>query len=81
MEPIRWNRREFLQNSGLVVGLGAFGGVSIVLDRADPVVGSEPVRWAASELLRALADRGVQVQMREQMAQVPSRDFCVLIAS
>jgi len=67
------NRRRFLQTTAAVAAAATTKGqsrsVAIVIDPADPVASSGPARWAAGELERALADRGVQVRVYANAAQ------------
>ena len=75
-----FSRRRFLRAAaGLAAGVsagvpsaaGESRGVAIVVDPADRVASSAPARWAAGELERALAERGVPVGFYDGARQVP----------
>ena len=77
----RLNRRQFLQvaagaAAGTVVTRTTRAadarGVAIVVDPADPVAGSQPARWAAEELVRALTNRGVSARIYARAADAPA---------
>jgi hypothetical protein len=66
------SRRRFLEAAaGVAVGLTAGGdqlsagtrGVAIVVDPGDPIASSAPARWAATELQRSLAARGIAAEI------------------
>src|ERR1051326_9085416 len=77
------NRRRFLQTTAAAAAAATTKGQSrtlaIVIDPADPVASSGPARWAAGELERALADRGVQVRVYANAAQ--ARESALRIVS
>ncbi|HEV2274605.1 MAG TPA: hypothetical protein VGR96_10590 [Acidobacteriaceae bacterium] len=86
-----WSRRRFLQSSGSAVALGLAGaatpwaraqarGVSLAADPADPVAGAAPSLWAAGELERSLASRGIAVSRCERLAQAKAGDLCIVAA-
>ncbi len=80
---IGWNRRRFVQAAGTfaVFGAAAAGrGVSIAMDPHDAVASSPAARWAAGELQRVLAARGVNVSRCETVADAKTGDLCVLPA-
>ncbi|MGH7992568.1 MAG: hypothetical protein ACREDQ_03555, partial [Limisphaerales bacterium] len=53
--------------------------IAIVRDKSDPVVQQPPVQWAVQHLQDTLAARGVTVQLREKLEQVPSSQECILV--
>jgi len=85
----RIQRREFLKRTALAaaafsltdrVAAGASApSISIVVDPADPIASAGPSVWAASQLERALAARGVIVHRRESLDQ-SAGDFTILAA-
>jgi hypothetical protein len=79
-----WNRRRFVQAAGTFAVFGASAaagrGVSIAVDPQDPVASAPAARWAADELQRALAARGVNVSRCETAAAARTGDLCVLAA-
>src|SRR5712691_9656638 len=88
LTPSGLDRREFLK-TGAAAGVGLLGAplaawgagaaVSIVLDAADPVASAAPVRWAAGELEKTLAGKGVAVRVRPRLDQAPADERCVLV--
>ncbi len=79
-------RRRFLQTAagvaaGVTAGVKGLGaearGVAILFDPADPVASSAPARWAAAELQRALANRGVTAAIVETESAVPASSLRV----
>ena len=54
--------------------------ISIVLDKSDPFLQQMPVSWAVQQLQDTLAARGVTVQLREQLEQVPPSQECIYFA-
>ena len=82
------NRRNFLKQTGLVVGLeaaqnlahGAGQGVSIIVSPEDKVASSGPPRWAAGELQTALKERGVPVRLYPRLEAAPAGDRCIVVA-
>ena len=76
-----FSRRRFLQTAaGVAAGMTAGAtasasaplGVAILVDPDDAVASSVPARWAASELQRALSERGVTAGIYGHAAQVPA---------
>ncbi len=70
------SRRRFLQATaaaaaGVTVAPGRTRGVAVVIDPADAVASSAAARWAAGELERALAERGVSARVYGDTAQIP----------
>ena len=53
-------------------------GVAIVVDPADPVAGSQPARWAAGELVRALTNRSISARIYARSADAPPADLRVV---
>jgi len=88
LTPSGLDRREFLK-TGAAAGVGLLGApmaawsagaaVSIVLDPADPIASAAPVRWAAGELEKALAGKGVSVRVRPRQDRVPAGEPCVVV--
>jgi hypothetical protein len=83
------SRRRFLKASAAVAGVGltrprwtraGAPAVSIVADPGDAIASAGPARWAAEELERALAARGVAVKRFERAAQSPAGDVCIIAA-
>jgi hypothetical protein len=85
------SRRGFLRTSGLTLGsLGlplrrrtSLGekGVSIVADPSDPVVASNPCRWALQELKQALVEQGINIQQFDSLPQTPFNSLCIVAIS
>ena len=74
-----FNRRRFLQTTagvaagaavGVTASAGPTSGVAIVVDPADAVASSAAARWAAGELERALAERGVSARIYETLRRL-----------
>ncbi len=83
------SRREFVKTglaAGFLAGASRAGAdpertsVAIVADPTDPVAAAIPARWAAAELQRALAAKGITVRQLESLEQAPAGDLCVLVA-
>jgi hypothetical protein len=74
-------RRQFLKAAGMAAVLGAPGdkaaGVSIILDPDDHVAAQAPSRWAAAELERSLAARGIAVARCERLSQAAKDSVCI----
>src|SRR5579859_2394275 len=85
-DTFRINRREFLKRTGLAAGVsvahgaGAAGGVSIILSPDDPINSKPPVTWAAEELERSLAARGISVHHHQRIDQAAAGDLCIIVA-
>ncbi len=89
----RETRRQFIKKTGMATavvagsGLCQFplyagendGGISIVLDESEPIVQQPPVQWAAQSLRDTLAARGVTVQLRAKVEQVPRSQECIFV--
>jgi hypothetical protein len=81
-------RRFLLATAGAAAGVaaavpavaGRARGVAVVIDPNDAVASSVPARWAAEELERALAERGVPARVYENAAQVPAPDLRIVAA-
>ncbi len=77
-------RRQFLKAAGMAAVLGASGdqpaGVSIILDPDDSVASKAPTRWAAAELERWLATRGIAVARCERLSKASKGSVCVVAA-
>ena len=83
------DRRNFLKQTGMAIGAAAAGPgalaqargrVSVVMDPKDPVASAPPVRWAAQELQRALAERGMAGGQFDSADLTADTDFCILAA-
>jgi hypothetical protein len=86
------NRRDFLRTTvgaaGVAAGLpaaaafqeGATRGVAIIVRPADPVASAASARWAADELVRALADRGVPARIYANPAEAPTSHLRIMAA-
>jgi hypothetical protein len=87
-------RRQFIRKTGMATAVLAGSGlfqfplyaretnpaISIVLDKSDPVTQQTPIQWAAQQLQDTLAARGMTVQLREQLEQVPPSQECIVLA-
>src|SRR3981081_724734 len=75
------NRREFLKRTSVAAGMaagrvpamGADRSVAIIVDAADPIASSVPVKWAIGQLREALAAKGVAVRPSASFGIVFSR--------
>lgn len=86
-----WNRRTFVKTAGLATALGMTDrpkllaeetkSVCIIVESKDAVASSEPCKWAATELERALAEQQVPVSRADAITSASAGDLCVLIAS
>ena len=83
------NRRQFLRTAAGAAAVAAVGvtgaegntrAVAIVVDPADTVASSAAGRWAAEELERALAERGVSARIYENGAQAPASHLKIVAA-
>ncbi len=75
------NRRSFLGvTAGAAAAPGNTRGAAIVADPADAVASSAAARWAAGELERALAERGVPARVCANAAQVPAGHLAIFAA-
>ncbi len=83
------SRRQFLRTAagaaaGVAAGVGEGAGqaahVAIVVDPADTVASSGPARWAAGELERQLAERGLSVRVYPSAAQAPAASLRIVAA-
>src|SRR4028118_1991396 len=83
------NRRHFLKIAGITtlgmpfIGMGDFvaEGVSIILDRGNPIAGSAPARWAAKELEETLTARGIAVHTWDNLTKAAAGDLCIMVTS
>ncbi len=81
-------RRDFLKLAGAVSAVslsrGALAqsgrGFSIVIDAQDPIASSQPVRWAAEQLQKALAAKGAKCEIVQSPEQAGGAAFHVLVA-
>jgi len=81
-------RRDFLKLVGAITAFSVADGsfaapsqrIDIVIDAEDPITSSAPVKWAADQLRKALAVRGVPAQI-VQSTVAPTSDFAVVVAS
>jgi len=84
-DTYRINRREFLKRTGLAAGVSmahgasAARGVSIILSTDDPINSKPPVTWAAEELERSLAARGISVHHHQRIDQAAAGDLCIVV--
>ncbi len=83
------NRRQFLRTAaeaaaGVAVGVAVAAdksrGAAIIIDPADAVASSVVAGWAAGELERALAERGVPVRILRSVAQAPAGHLRIVAA-
>ncbi len=81
------NRRRFIQATATAAAAGAANGaadelrrVAIIIDSADAVASSEPARWAAGELQRALTERGASARIFGNVSEA-SVDSLRIVAS
>jgi hypothetical protein len=91
IEHGNWSRRTFVKSAGLLTTLGItdslellaaeIKSVTIVVDPKDTIASSDPCKWAASELERALTEQQIRVGRADTIASAPAGDLCVLIAS
>jgi hypothetical protein len=91
IERSTWSRRTFVKTAGLLTTLGMTDSlellaaetksVTIVLDPDDAIASSEPCKWAATELERALTEQQIRVGRADTVSFAPASDLCVLIAS
>jgi len=87
---MRGSRRRFLKQAGLTTagallgrppaagGAGPARSVSLVRDPGDGVVSSRPATWAAEELGRILAARGVGWRSVGRLGDAPRGDLCIV---
>lgn len=86
MSAIR--RRDFLKLAGAMTALsltpsalaGAVQRVAVVIDADDPAASSDSVKWAAGQLQKALAAKGVTAQISSSASQAAGSTFFVLVA-
>jgi hypothetical protein len=52
--------------------------VALIADPADPVASSAPGRWAAAELQKTLADRGVAAARYDSLREAKAKDLCIV---
>ncbi len=75
------NRRQFMGGAAAALPLAAASpAVAIILNSDDPVAAAAPSVWAAEELRKALASRGVSVKTGKSLSETRAEDFCILIA-
>jgi hypothetical protein len=86
-------RRQFIRKTGIATAVVAGSGlfplplyatetnpvIYLVRDESDPVTQQPPVQWAMQQLQETLAGRGVTVQLRESIEQVPPSHQCIFI--
>ncbi len=84
MSDSRLNRREFLWGATLARAARALPAasrqVAIVLDPADRVASTAPVRWAATQLEETLRAQGVAVVRRDTLGEAPAEAMVLLVA-
>jgi hypothetical protein len=75
-----FNRRDFLKRIGVAAGArivrgvsyAKVQGISIIVDRDDPVGSSVPAKWATAELQKSLEAHRIAIELREPMPELPS---------
>jgi len=80
-------RRDFLKLAGAATlgGLthNAFAApthrISVIVDANNPVASSDPVKWAAGQLRRALISKGATCEIVQSAEQARGSKFCVLV--
>ena len=87
-------RRQFIKKTGMATAAVAASGllpfplharennpaISIVLDESDQVTQQTSAQWAVQQLQETLTGRGVTVQVREHLEQVPPSQDCIFLA-
>jgi hypothetical protein len=61
------------------LGAGA-GGVALIVDPADPIASSAPVKWAVSYLEQQLTSRQLAATVHPTLSQASASDLCIVIA-
>jgi hypothetical protein len=81
-------RRDFLKLTGAMTALSlthrALAGpsrrISVIVDANDSIASSDPVKWAAGQLRKALLAKGVICEIVQSPEQAKGPAFCVLVA-
>jgi hypothetical protein len=81
-------RREFLKLAGAMTAFslthsafaGPSGRISVVIDAANPTASSDPVKWAAGQLRKALVAKGAMCDIIQSPDQADGSTLCVLVA-
>lgn len=90
MKSDRLSRRSFLQIAALSLGVlsgrsaatvetGGSTGISLILDPADAIGLTTPVKWALDELASEISATGVAVRHFSSIEQAPRSDLCVIV--
>lgn len=82
-------RRDFLKLAGAATAFSltpnAFAGpqhnVTVLIDANDPVASSEPVKWAAEQVRKAIAARGATAQINASVSHTPVSTFFILVTN
>src|SRR5580658_9072217 len=81
------NRRSFLKQTGIAVGLtaahslrGATQPVSIVVDPQDQIASAAAPSWAVRALQDALGTQGISAKVYPRIAAAPAGDRHILVA-
>ncbi|MFZ0454189.1 MAG: hypothetical protein WAM24_10580 [Ignavibacteriaceae bacterium] len=82
------SRRRFIKIAGIsTIGISSLGyinfqtkGVSIVIDPADQISGSQPAQWAVKELEKSLTNAGINVYRCNKISQARNGDLCIAAA-
>ncbi len=81
-------RRDFLKLAGATTAFSltqrALAGpsrrISVIVDANDPIASSDPVKWAAGQLRRALIAKGVICEIVQSPEQANGSNFHILVA-
>ena len=82
------SRRRFIKIAGIsTIGISSVRyinfqtkGVSIVIDPADQISGSQPSQWAVKELEKTLTTGGINVYRCTKISQARDGDLCIVAA-
>ena len=66
--------------AGAALGADKMRGVAIILEPTDAVASSPAARWAAGELERALAERGVPARIYGNASETPAGHLRIVAA-
>ena len=82
----RMKRREFLKQAGMAaaatrVGSGAAGGVAIIVEPDDWLANRAPVKWAITELQKALKDAQAESRVVAKLTEATAGERCILVAN
>jgi hypothetical protein len=84
----RMQRRDFLKLTGALTAFslthstlaGPSRRISVIVDAGNPIAFSDPVKWAAGQLRKALLDKGVICEIALSPDQAKGSTFCVVVA-